>query len=627
VLLAWQVDLEERSGEHLWRMTVDAATGEVLQQDDYTDHDNWDLPANVDTTFESATSGGTTAVEMASPTPVLDGSSYRVFALPAESPNDADTSLVPNPADASASPFGWHDTDGTAGPEFTITRGNNVAAYFDQDRNNQADAGTDADGGAGLTFDFSPDLSEHAQNYRNTAVTNLFYWNNIYHDVMWRFGFDEVSGNFQANNYGRGGGQGDYVRAEAADGNGTNNANFSTPAADAGTPRMQMYLWPGNQFGSQNQVVVAGTAYNASWARFSPAPSVAGTSGPVFDAGDGCAAAAYAGAPAGFIALVTGGNEGCQNITKAREAEAAGAAAVVVALNGEGAAPVLTSLQGSLSTPGPGIPVASITQADGDAIRAAIGGGPQSALVRKHPDHPGIRDGDLEAGIIIHEYGHGVSNRLTGGPGTNCLSGNEQMGEGWSDFYAIAMLLNPALDDPQGPRGMGPYALFQNSRQGNGIRPRPYSRNMEIQPFTYDSIKTNAWLTGGSLAAPHGIGHGWAAVLWDMTWDLIDKHGFNEDVYGDWDSGGNNRALQYVTDGLKFQAVAPASWPVATASWPRSRRWATRIAARCGRLSPVAGSATALCRAPRPGTTTPAFDTHPACRRDFRYPWPPATAR
>jgi hypothetical protein len=188
---------------------------------------------------------------------------------------------------------------------------------------------------------------------------------------------------------------------------------------------------------------------------------------------------------------------------------------------------------------------------------------PSSATVAKHPDRPGIRDGDLEVGIIIHEFGHGVSNRLTGGPGVNCLSGNEQAGEGWSDYLALATLLDPALDDPQGPRGMGPYALFQDSRQGNGIRPRPYSRNMEIQPFTYDSIRTGGWLpnaamtSGTSLALPHGLGHGWAATLWDMTWDLIDKHGFNPDVYGTWDSGGNIRALQYVMDGLKFQGCGP----------------------------------------------------------------------
>ena len=117
---------------------------------------------------------------------------------------------------------------------------------------------------------------------------------------------------------------------------------------------------------------------------------------------------------------------------------------------------------------------------------------------------------------------------------------------------------------------MGPYALFQPNRHGNGIRPRPYSRNMEIQPFTYDSIKTNGWLNGASLALPHGLGHGWAVVLWDMTWDLIDKYGFNPNLYGAWNTGGNNRALQYVIDGLKLQGCGPGWSSPARRSSPRA---------------------------------------------------------
>ena len=47
------------------------------------------------------------------------------------------------------------------------------------------------------------------------------------------------------------------------------------------------------------------------------------------------------------------------------------------------------------------------------------------------------RDSDLDAGVIAHEYGHGISNRLTGGPATaTCLGNAEQMGEGWSDWSA-----------------------------------------------------------------------------------------------------------------------------------------------------------------------------------------------
>jgi extracellular elastinolytic metalloproteinase len=622
--LAWQVDIDEVSGQHLWRMTVDAETGEVLNQEDWVLEDNWDDPV-APSMLLSKPAGGPGWLErgmpLVSPTAVFDGSSYRVFALPMESPNDGPQSLVSNPADDQASPHGWHDTNGLPGAEFTITRGNNVHAYLDQDNNNAADFG-DTDGGPALTFDHPADLNEHAQNYRDAAVTNLFYWNNIFHDVMWRYGFTESAGNFQANNYLRGGTQGDYVRAEAADGGGTNNANFSTPVetlTSGGTPRMQMYLWPGTapvNLGPTNQVVVNGLgSFDGTWSRFGRAPSVAGTSGQIINAGNGCTAADYAGAPSGdWIAIVTGNNTGCQNIDKTRQAATAGAKAVIVA-HTTATAPILT---GSQTTAPPMIPVVSINLTDGNSIRSAIAAGATTGTVRKHPNHPGIRDGDFENGIIIHEYTHGVSNRLTGGPATNCLTGNEQAGEGWSDWYALTVLLNPALDDPEGPRGLGPYALFQNSRQGTGIRPRPYSRNMNIQPFTYDSIKSSGWLSGGTLAAPHGIGHGWAAVLWDLTWDLIDKHGFNADIYAPWHTGGNNRALQYVTDGLKLQGCAPGFVAARDA-----------IVAAAEALDPgdvctvwASFARRGLGYSAVQGTTgrddnTEAFDTHPGCRASF----------
>lgn len=43
------------------------------------------------------------------------------------------------------------------------------------------------------------------------------------------------------------------------------------------------------------------------------------------------------------------------------------------------------------------------------------------------------RDSSLDAGIVINEYTHGLSNRLTGGPdNSGCLPGGESggMGEG-----------------------------------------------------------------------------------------------------------------------------------------------------------------------------------------------------
>jgi extracellular elastinolytic metalloproteinase len=615
--LAWMLTIDDSSAEHLWNATIDAATGELLGVDDWTSRDSLGDLANL------ARSDVAGALGPTSPDPVLDGSSYRVFDLPKESPNDGPRALVTNPADAPASPFGWHDTDGVAGAEFTITRGVNAHAYLDQDNNNAADFG-DTDGGPGLDFDFPADLTQHAQNYRDAVVTNLFYLNSVFHDVMWRYGFDEPSGNFQANNYGRGGTAGDYVRAEAADGGGTNNANFSTPVetpTSGGTPRMQMYLWPGNQFGAQNQVVVDGIgSFDASWSRFGPAPTPAGTAGTLVYAGTGCNAGLYPSLPAPpWIAVVDGGTAACTYLLRVQVAQSLGASGVVVAHNTAAAPPVLTA---SMTTPPVGIPAVAVSQADGATIKAAIAAGPTTGSMRKHPSHPGIRDGDFDNGIIIHEYGHGVSNRLTGGPAVNCLTGNEQAGEGWSDYLAITLLLDPALDDPDEGRGMGPYALFQDDRHGAGIRPRPYSRDMAIQPFTYDSIKTNGWLNGTSLALPHGLGHGWASVLWDLNWDLIDKHGFNPNVYEAWDTGGNNRALQYVIDGLKFQGCGPglvrareaivAAADLLSQGEDTCTVWAT-FARRGLGYSAVQGTTNR-------DDNQEAFDTHPDCLRGFSPP-------
>ena len=144
---------------------------------------------------------------------------------------------------------------------------------------------------------------------------------------------------------------------------------------------------------------------------------------------------------------------------------------------------------------------------------------------------------------------------------------------------------------------------------------------METQPFTYDSIKTNGWLNGTSLALPHGLGHGWAAVLWDMTWDLIDKHGFNANLYGAWNTGGNNRSLQYVIDGLKLQGCGPGlvvardaiiAGAEARGGGDECTIWAS-FARRGLGYSAVQGTTDR-------NDNTEAFDTHPDCKRNFQAP-------
>ena len=126
------------------------------------------------------------------------------------------------------------------------TTGNNVDAYLDRDNNNAADAGgrPAGTGPSGQDFLTAASLSQLPTTTANqmVAVGNLFFLNNVVHDKLYRHGFTEAAGNFQTNNFGRGGFGNDSVRAEAQDGGGTNNANFATPG-DGARPRMQMYLW------------------------------------------------------------------------------------------------------------------------------------------------------------------------------------------------------------------------------------------------------------------------------------------------------------------------------------------------------------------------------------------------
>jgi hypothetical protein len=75
------------------------------------------------------------------------------------------------------------------------------------------------------------------------SVQNLFYLNNVMHDRLYKYGFNEAAGNFQNNNFGKGGATGsDAVNAEAQDGGGLDNATSRHPR-DGSAPRMQMYLF------------------------------------------------------------------------------------------------------------------------------------------------------------------------------------------------------------------------------------------------------------------------------------------------------------------------------------------------------------------------------------------------
>ena len=293
---------------------------------------------------------------------------------------------------STASPNGWIDDD------VNETRGNNVDAHLDANDDDQPDAPR-PQGSPFRVFDFSIDLTKEPNSYSRVSVTQLFYWCNFAHDKMYELGFTEAAGNFQNNNFGRGGAGSDAIQADAQDGGDTNNANFSSPR-DGQPGRMQMYLW-------------------------------------------------------------------------------------------------------DASTP--------------------------------------IRDCSLDGTIIIHEYAHGLSNRLVGG-GVQITDLQAQgLGEGWSDFYALALLSSDG-EDINGNYAVGSYAIFGLSSDNyyRGIRRYPYTTDITKNPLTFNNIITNTEV--------HRQGEVWCVALWDARAKLVTRYGW---------ATGNQLILQLVTDGMKLAPANP----------------------------------------------------------------------
>jgi extracellular elastinolytic metalloproteinase len=74
-----------------------------------------------------------------------------------------------------------------------------------------------------LTFDTSDETSDYQK------IVNAFYYNNYLHDFFYIIGFREADGNFQQNNYGRGGGQRDRVDVRVYNREIEGVANMGTP--------------------------------------------------------------------------------------------------------------------------------------------------------------------------------------------------------------------------------------------------------------------------------------------------------------------------------------------------------------------------------------------------------------
>ena len=179
------------------------------------------------------------------------------------------------------------------------------------------------------------------------------------------------------------------------------------------------------------------------------------------------------------------------------------------------------------------------------------------------------RDGGLDTELLIHELTHGTSNRIIGNAAGLSFDVGGGMGEGWSDFYAMALLNNSPTDNPDGNYASGAYATYKLvaapflDNYISGIRRFPYSTNNAVNPLTWADV--DQWtnnLSGGIAPSiftfnlngaleVHNVGEIWALTLWEMRSRIIAANGGNVPT-------GNQISLQLVTDAMKMTPAEPS---------------------------------------------------------------------
>ncbi|KAJ3397018.1 hypothetical protein HDU92_001031 [Lobulomyces angularis] len=163
---------------------------------------------------------------------------YRVIGTPDNDPRQG-LKLVTDPADTTVSRLGWHN-DGT-GEQDTLA-GNNAVAQANKENADDSVNFGQRPKDTNFNFDFPFDDSQVPSTYSDFSATNAFFITNLMHDVFYHYGFDEVSGNFQKNNFEKGGLGDDAIIVNVQDGSGVNNANFVTPP-DGIPGKMRMFIF------------------------------------------------------------------------------------------------------------------------------------------------------------------------------------------------------------------------------------------------------------------------------------------------------------------------------------------------------------------------------------------------
>ncbi|RKP10694.1 Fungalysin metallopeptidase-domain-containing protein [Thamnocephalis sphaerospora] len=158
------------------------------------------------------------------------------------------------------------------------------------------------------------------------------------------------------------------------------------------------------------------------------------------------------------------------------------------------------------------------------------------------------RDAAFANDVVVHEYTHGLTARLTGGPSNvDCLVQDEDLGlaEGWSDFVALWLQAAAHTIEENAAN------TTRNATVGNRLRLYDYSTDTTYNPTNYSLVNDAYWRDA------HRLGMIWAMMLYEMYWELVDNYGFTPDLTSADTTKGNTLALQLVVDGLKLQPCRP----------------------------------------------------------------------
>ena len=137
------------------------------------------------------------------------------------------------------------------------------------------------------------------------------------------------------------------------------------------------------------------------------------------------------------------------------------------------------------------------------------------------------RDPSFDGDVVIHEYSHGVSNRLVG---VGELSGTQSgaMGEGWSDYFPISLYNDPVAGE------------YVTGNASIGIRRYAY----DASPLTYGDL-----CTGSFGCEVHDDGEIWGVALWDLREFYVSQLGL---------AAGQEAADGLVMEGLMLTPPSPS---------------------------------------------------------------------